>query len=246
MLGGNGFLGSHICRAALPHFARVTSLSPSGAPPASSSTTTTKEHAWVDQVAWTKGDVFTDLPQDLLASSDAVVSTLGVLLEGDYKSSPAAFFNQLWRSRTYQNPLAQTGRQPGSTYQRLNHDAGAFCRSLFSCILFSSSKDLITLSFLPTALEAYRAYQRATGPDGARRAFVYLSAEDTFRPLIPPGYIRSKRQAEADLTSAMRRPHEPIKPYFLRPSEPSLFFLSFSFALSLRISRNLLLLRQVS
>lgn len=115
VLGGNGFLGSRICRAAMPHFGHITSLSRSATPPPNA-------QSWSQHVTWTQGDVF-DLPPELLANADAVVCTLGVLLEGDYKSSPGAFLKELWNSRKTNNPLGRSAKK-GSVYQNMNHDAG--------------------------------------------------------------------------------------------------------------------------
>ncbi|XP_051114596.1 uncharacterized protein At1g32220, chloroplastic [Andrographis paniculata] len=69
VLGGNGFVGSAICKAAVSKGIEVISLSRSGRPSYSDS--------WVDQVTWLKGDVFYANWDEVLPGATAVVSTLG-------------------------------------------------------------------------------------------------------------------------------------------------------------------------
>lgn len=69
VLGGNGFVGSAICKAAVSRGIEVISLSRSGQP--------TYTGAWVDQVTWISGDVFYVNWDEVLVGATAVVSTLG-------------------------------------------------------------------------------------------------------------------------------------------------------------------------
>lgn len=69
VLGGSGFVGSAICKAAVSKGVEVISLSRSGRPSYSES--------WVDQVTWISGDVFYVNWDDVLVGATAVVSTLG-------------------------------------------------------------------------------------------------------------------------------------------------------------------------
>ncbi|XP_014519310.1 uncharacterized protein At1g32220, chloroplastic [Vigna radiata var. radiata] len=69
VLGGNGFVGSAICKAAVSRGIEVISLSRSGRP--------TYADAWVDQVTWISGDVFYVNWDEVLVGATAVVSTLG-------------------------------------------------------------------------------------------------------------------------------------------------------------------------
>ncbi|XVF52303.1 hypothetical protein PTKIN_Ptkin05aG0008000 [Pterospermum kingtungense] len=69
VLGGNGFVGSAICKAAVSQGIEVISLSRSGRPTYSAS--------WVDQVNWIPGDVFYVNWDEVLVGATAVVSTLG-------------------------------------------------------------------------------------------------------------------------------------------------------------------------
>ncbi|PHT58602.1 hypothetical protein CQW23_00965 [Capsicum baccatum] len=69
VIGGSGFVGSAICKAAVSRGIEVISLSRSGRPSYSGS--------WVDQVTWMTGDVFYANWDELLVGVTAVVSTLG-------------------------------------------------------------------------------------------------------------------------------------------------------------------------
>ncbi|KAJ3688421.1 hypothetical protein LUZ61_017585 [Rhynchospora tenuis] len=69
VLGGSGFAGSAICKAAVARGIEVVSLSRSGRPSYTDS--------WVEQVSWVKGDVFYARWDEVLGGATAVVSTLG-------------------------------------------------------------------------------------------------------------------------------------------------------------------------
>ncbi|KAF3792955.1 MIOREX complex component 2 [Nymphaea thermarum] len=69
VLGGSGFVGSAICKAAISKGIEVVSLSRSGRPRYLDS--------WMDQVKWVEGDVFYASWDEILVGATAVVSTLG-------------------------------------------------------------------------------------------------------------------------------------------------------------------------
>lgn len=70
VLGGNGFVGSAVCRAALQRGLRVTSVNRSGSP--------TTGEAWIGDVEWTSGDVFNEESWvNVLQGATAVVSCIG-------------------------------------------------------------------------------------------------------------------------------------------------------------------------
>lgn len=69
VLGGSGFVGSAICKAAVSKGIEVVSLSRSGQP--------TYPGSWVDQVTWASGDVFYANWDEVFVGATAVVSTLG-------------------------------------------------------------------------------------------------------------------------------------------------------------------------
>lgn len=160
VVGGNGYLGSAVCRAAVGRGWQVTSIryvpfffppsflsscffalslsfiTISYTYPSSSSgkpalTPGGHARAWTRQVQWTKASAF-DPPSyaSLLSSSTAVVHTLGILLESDYKGAVRGgdLFG-LARSLLggKGNPLKDT--QGGSErrkngYEAMNRDSG--------------------------------------------------------------------------------------------------------------------------
>ncbi|XP_076930706.1 uncharacterized protein At1g32220, chloroplastic-like [Bidens hawaiensis] len=69
VLGGSGFVGSAICKAAASRGIEVISLSRSGRPSTLDS--------WEDQVTWITGDVFYVNWDEVLPGATAVISTLG-------------------------------------------------------------------------------------------------------------------------------------------------------------------------
>ncbi|GHJ85309.1 hypothetical protein NliqN6_1711 [Naganishia liquefaciens] len=174
VVGGNGYLGSAVCRAAVGRGWDVTSISSSGKP---ALTPGGHARAWTKSVRWTKASAF-DPPSyaSLVADSTAVVHTLGILMENNYKQHVKSgnlfgLLGSVVRGGDEGNPLAgqvKKGKE-GMTYEVMNRDAA--------------------LRVLQTMLETPTS---STPP----RLFVYVSAEDIFRPIIPDGYIRTKRQAE--------------------------------------------------
>ncbi|KAH7444815.1 hypothetical protein KP509_02G093000 [Ceratopteris richardii] len=69
VLGGSGFVGSAVCKAAVGQGIEVVSLSRSGRP--------SYTDTWSDQVTWIAGDVFNTDWDSLLNGVTAVVSTIG-------------------------------------------------------------------------------------------------------------------------------------------------------------------------
>jgi len=55
---------------------------------------------------------------------------------------------------------------------------------------------------------------------GPSRPFVYISAADAFRPIVPSRYIESKREAEFEILRRTEdKPDAGIRPLFMRPGE---------------------------
>lgn len=72
--GGNGFIGSEICRMAVEENAEVFSISRKGPPENSSS--------WTKKVTWLKANIFeTQSWFDVLQDGDALIHTIGILKE---------------------------------------------------------------------------------------------------------------------------------------------------------------------
>ncbi|GAA5951752.1 hypothetical protein JCM3765_003107 [Sporobolomyces pararoseus] len=200
VFGGSGLVGSSIAKKAVKRGWNVVSVSRSGKPfrtPAGHSP------AWVDQVEWTKGTPFDPTSYaKVLPSCDALVSTLGILLEDDYKQAGQAQPLRVLKSIAG-NLLGETGnplrKQGDKTYERMNRDS---------------------------AIEAFRAFRQSrtvpscTSDSTAPSPFVFISAEDIFRPFVPSRYIQSKREAERVITeeSLQDAGERGIRPVFIRPS----------------------------
>ncbi|QSZ31354.1 hypothetical protein DSL72_000919 [Monilinia vaccinii-corymbosi] len=195
--GGNGFLGSRICKSAVARGWDVTSISRSGEPTWSSVTSSSTPPSWSHKVTWERADILkpsTYAP--LLKSADYVVHTMGILLEADYKGvisgreSPISGLSRAFSSSKSgsQNPLT---RKEGEdlhpqekdgqiTYELINRDSA------------------ITL-----ASESYRENVPA---------FAYISAAGG-APVLPQRYIDTKRAAESTIASEFPK----MRSIFIRP-----------------------------
>eukprot|EP00124_Ichthyophonus_hoferi_P000321 Ihof_evm17s11 gene=Ihof_evmTU17s11 len=80
VVGGNGFVGRSVCKAAVQRGLEVISLSRRGVAPL--------DAPWTKKVDWRKGDALDpESYHGLLQDTTAVVHTVGILLEGsNYKS----------------------------------------------------------------------------------------------------------------------------------------------------------------
>ncbi|KAF7976348.1 hypothetical protein HWV62_7094 [Athelia sp. TMB] len=207
VVGGNGFIGSAVCKAALARGMDVTSISSSGVPyrtPAGHSP------AWAAGVNWQKADALAPATYaHLLPAVDGVVHTLGTLLPepAAYKAavrsgSPGALLSALVGSLGGGNPLE------GGAYEKLNRDAGA----LYACVRGAQLTDVFI-----EALRVCEAFVAAPREDASDRAFVYISAEDIFRPIISARYIETKREAERGIQARVRAAPG-VRGVFIRPS----------------------------
>eukprot|EP00656_Telonema_subtile_P008717 TRINITY_DN14074_c0_g1_i5.p1 TRINITY_DN14074_c0_g1~~TRINITY_DN14074_c0_g1_i5.p1 ORF type:complete len:279 (+),score=60.20 TRINITY_DN14074_c0_g1_i5:98-934(+) len=109
VVGGTGFIGRAICRAAVQHGAAVTSLSRSGAPELS--------EPWMEKVEWMKGDALDATTyQDQARNSTALVHAVGSLFaDGGYK-------RMLGKSTPAGAASAQRGRTAAETLNITNRD----------------------------------------------------------------------------------------------------------------------------
>ncbi|KIX05826.1 uncharacterized protein Z518_03798 [Rhinocladiella mackenziei CBS 650.93] len=196
--GGNGFLGSRICRAAVARGWDVTSISRSGEPTWAHVSSEVTAPSWSTSVTWAKGDILKpNTYTPYLKDADAVVHTMGILLEADYKGILSGK-DSIWTglSRAFSSTKAGStnnprDRKPGEelgkgekegqiTYELMNRD-----------------------SAIALAQEAERA--------GAK-TFVYISAA-AGAPMLPSRYITTKREAESSIASSMIK----LRNIFIRP-----------------------------
>ncbi|KAG8954662.1 hypothetical protein FRC04_011095 [Tulasnella sp. 424] len=194
VVGGNGFLGSAVCRRALAKGLDVTSISSSGQP-----FRTPKGHVpgWTSKVKWhTASALEPSSYASLLDGKTAVVHTLGVLLEGGYKNSLKegdifSLGSSFVRNFGLESGNPLTRDKPGE-YEVINRDS---------------------------ALRVFETYKAAAPQEDAGKTFVYVSAEDVFRPFVPKRYIDSKRHAEEEISRHCGEisPAAPIRDVFIRP-----------------------------
>ena len=137
--GGNGFLGSRICKAAAHRGWAVTSISRSGVPNWSSVTSSPNAPDWSTSVSWQKGDVMDPASYTQhLDGATAVIHSMGILLEADYKGvvsgreSPISGLKRAFSASKAgtQNPLSRAEGEPlrpqerdgQLTYEVMNRD----------------------------------------------------------------------------------------------------------------------------
>ncbi|KAG8831666.1 hypothetical protein FRC18_006214 [Serendipita sp. 400] len=203
VIGGNGFVGSAVCRSAVRRGWKVQSISKSGKP-----FTTPNGHlpAWTEKVEWHTASAFEPTSyQSLLSSSNAVVHTLGTLFDGGRYKQPLKDQNPLGtvvegtksvvNGLLGDNPLERGG--PGS-YENMNRES-----AITVCKAFISGNS---------------ATSSSTSQSRPGNTFVYVSAEDVFRPAIPARYITTKREAERMIQELCSQSTPPIRSVMVRPS----------------------------
>lgn len=142
------------------------------------------------QVTWRKGSIDDDrFLEELMPQATAVVHTPGILLESDYKGSLSALAGGLLDGLTENlaidqdrsNPLRNNSKHRGEgKYERINRDSAL----------------KVAKSYVESRPDTIAQIGPAKG-----NPFVYVSAEDVFRPFIPSRYITTKREAEAGISS---------------------------------------------
>jgi len=196
VVGGNGFVGSAVCRAALRHGYRVTSISSSGRP-----FQTPKGHTptWTEKVEWLRADALRpETYSHLLPGVSAVVHTLGTLLaDTKYKDDLRKQDLAGAAKRILQNLTGIGRRNPleegPNAYETLNRDSAL----------------RVAEAFVNSADAAAELEQP--------RPFIYISAEDIFRPIVPSAYIDTKREAEEQIDSMIEGKTN-YRGVYMRPS----------------------------
>ncbi|KAM3416980.1 hypothetical protein BST61_g8565 [Cercospora zeina] len=203
--GGNGFLGSRICKAAVARDWDVVSISRSGEPSWPSVSAHTSAPAWSQSVTWRRANILQPSTYHSdLQSADAVIHSMGILLEADYKGvlqgkeSPISGLRRAFsptKQGSNTNPMQQQPKDSGSaaadaiepgepdgqiTYELMNRD---------SAILL--------------AREANAA---------GVKSFAYISAA-AGAPILPARYIKTKREAEDSIATNFPR----MRNLFFRP-----------------------------
>ncbi|KAJ9645731.1 hypothetical protein H2199_002771 [Coniosporium tulheliwenetii] len=196
--GGNGFLGSRICKAACARGWDVTSIrqasspslllpshqlptnphapSRSGEPTWSSVTSSPDPPPWSTSVHWAKGNILDPSSYTThLNGADAVVHSMGILLEADYKRNPLERHEGQEGGRL--SPQEPDGQL---TYEVMNRDSAI---SLASESSHAGVKD-----------------------------FIYISAAGG-APVLPARYITTKREAESVIASEFPQ----MRSVFFRP-----------------------------
>lgn len=112
------------------------------------------------------------------------------------------------RLTSSENPLEDRSKEGG--YEQLNRDSGEWARLRGLCAFAEASIEALRVC------EAYLATESEVPLPGPR-PFVYVSAEDIFRPFIPARYIETKREAEVHLEDMVGQ-HEYFRTVYIRPS----------------------------
>ncbi|KAJ5726689.1 uncharacterized protein N7483_008046 [Penicillium malachiteum] len=195
--GGSGFLGSRICKAAAARGWSVTSLSRSGEPRWETVTDSSTRPSWASSVEWAKADLLKPGSyKSFLTGATAVVHSMGILLEADYKGvvqgrepivgglqrafSSSKLGSQDLSSRKEGEALEPKERDGQLTYELMNRD---------SAIALAQES---SLEHVP--------------------AFVYISAA-AGAPVLPARYITTKREAEETIASTLPE----LRSIFIRP-----------------------------
>jgi hypothetical protein len=202
----------------------VTSISRSGEPQWSTVTSSPEAPAWSRSVKWQKADILKPTTyKPYLKDADAVVHTMGILLEADYKgviSGKESIWGGLSRAfsatkgGSAKNPLEmgegeelKPGEKDGQlTYELMNRDSGIYCSHKQTMAL---DKSLLIIFVAITLAKESLAEKVPT--------FVFISAA-AGTPILPKRYITTKRDAEAAISTLPNLRSIFIRPGFLYDS----------------------------
>ncbi|KAI9711548.1 MAG: hypothetical protein M1820_002113 [Bogoriella megaspora] len=207
-------VGSRICKAAIARGWDVTSISRSGEPQWASVSSSPNAPPWSKSVSWQRADILKPSSyKSFLEDADAVVHSMGILLEADYKgviSGKEPIYKGLQRAFSStkagtQNPLERKGDEDLEpkesdgqlTYEVMNRDSGKQPQTLQLNMHLTSTA--ITLA------------QEAAAHNAS--SFVYISAT-AGTPILPARYITTKRDAESAIATNFPR----MRNIFIRPS----------------------------
>jgi hypothetical protein len=170
-------------------------LSRSGEPNWSSVTSESTAPAWSKNVEWKSANILNpETYKDSLENADAVVHSMGILLEADYKGvvsgqvSPIAGLQRAFSTTkigSNKNPMEADSIEPGEkdgqiTYELMNRD---------SAIILANTAAAAKVG-----------------------SFAYISAA-AGAPILPKRYITTKREAESTIASKFPK----MRSFFVRP-----------------------------
>ncbi|PHH54375.1 MIOREX complex component 2 [Ceratocystis fimbriata CBS 114723] len=181
--GGNGFVGSRICKFAVARGWDVMSISRSGQPRWDAVSASSTAPSWARQVSWERANLLDATTyRALLTNTDYVVHSMGILLETDYKGLVRGTggvisglrgllggggTNPLERGGSSRSTSASSGVGNQPTYESMNRDSA------------------ITLAREAAAANA--------------KAFAFISAA-TCPPGVPTRYLSTKLEAEQSIS----------------------------------------------
>ncbi|KAG0349148.1 hypothetical protein BG004_001572 [Podila humilis] len=169
VVGGTGGVGLQVCKQAVARGWDVVSLSRRGQPVVTDASDRNSK-GWIQKVDWSSGDSLDPSTyKDAISGTDAVVHTVGMLLEDDYKEvihsqSLDELAKNVQSAIRGANPL-ESNKTPksGLTYEKINRDTA-----------------------ITVANEAGKA---------GVESFVFISAAFS-PPMVPNRYLTTKREAE--------------------------------------------------
>ncbi|GAQ38225.1 hypothetical protein AtubIFM55763_001382 [Aspergillus tubingensis] len=185
--GGNGFLGSRICKSAVARGWEVTSLSRSGEPRWDTVTGSLSRPSWASSVEWAKADMLKpETYKPFLNGANAVVHSMGILLEADYKGvvqGREPILSGLQKAFAASKPGSQDPlqRREGEPLQ-VKERNGQFTYELMN-------RD----SAVALAQETLNEHVPT---------FLYISAASG-APVLPSRYITTKREAESIIAAKL-------------------------------------------
>lgn len=178
--------------------------------------------SWASSVEWAKADLLKpESYKPFLANASAVVHSMGILLEADYKGvvqgrepivsglqrafSSSKLGSQNPLTRPEGEPLEPKERDGQLTYELMNRDSGMFQSNC--CDLYLDTRKLTHCSWRNLAIALAQESSSEHVP-----AFLYISAA-AGAPVLPARYITTKREAEATITSSL----PDLRSIFIRP-----------------------------
>ncbi|KAL2181588.1 uncharacterized protein P884DRAFT_234442 [Thermothelomyces heterothallicus CBS 202.75] len=210
VFGGNGFLGSRICRAAVARKWDVTSVSRSGRPNWLSITDSPTPPSWSHSVSWERGDIFRPAQwTSLLSGADCVVHSLGILLEADYKGVLSGQESPISGLRRAFDPAK--GRQGSSNPLERVRDVEQGDASSSSTQQQQQQRQQQQLTYEMMNRDSAILLAKEAAKAGVK-TFGYVSAA-AGAPVLPSRYVTTKREAEA----IVAREFPEMRGVFFRP-----------------------------